>query len=78
MATVQQRSASYVAAFVAFGVVPTLSLIGGRWRGDASAAAVWRGLADVIVGASVCEEVIAGAGADGPPAGGRAVRAARR
>jgi hypothetical protein len=37
-------------------------------------AAAWRDVAGVIVGVSVCAEVIAAAGPGGLPAGGRAAR----
>lgn len=63
---------------VASGVVAKLSIIGGRWLGDTSAAAVARGLADVVVGSIVCEQVIPRARAERLPAPGLAVRAVRR
>jgi hypothetical integral membrane protein (TIGR02206 family) len=54
---VEQWSGDHIAAFLATAIVAALVVVGARHRGDAWALSAGRGLAVVILGAYVCEQL---------------------
>ena len=54
---VESWSARHIAALVATAVVTVLLVVGARRRGDAWAVSIGRGLAAVILGAYICEQL---------------------